>query len=868
MNRSPLLPAAVSFIAGLLAGSGLPYFPFTLTALFLLAAGVVLRRRPQYRLLLLGVPLGAACFLWHTLPVPADHLSRLLTDEAVLLEGVIDRPPLHRPDRVVLTLALRRIESAGHLQSASGRVRITVQAPDVHAGYGDVVRLEAKLHPPRGYRNLRSFDFEAYLLREGIAAVGSLTDPEAIEVIAQEGNLILRAVFAWRETIRQGIAGSLSGPPKSLLQALTIGEDGEVTEEMREAFMRAGVTHILSISGSHLGLLLIFCFAVVRWGIRLLPSRAILRLTLRVNPNKLAGLLAIPPVAFYALLAGGEVPTIRSLVMILLVLAALLLDREEDLLNSLALAALLILVWDPQALFDISFQLSFLSVLAIGVAFLRWRQYREDPFAERQALTAWARLRETGFLYLLITVAAGAGTAPLVAYYFNQCSLIGLLANLLIVPYVGFLVLPVGLASALGILWTGGALPLAEINAILLEGFYGLTRFFAAVPYGSFRLPAPSPAVLVLFYLLFAALLGTSRFRLARQKKRSARCLPSTAIGGLGTVAGLGLLALFLLAYFATRPLTISFLDVGQGDGMILAFPDGETMVLDGGGSYPARTAPARPVGGGGEDRFDPGKMAVSPALRNRGIRRIDYLVLSHPHPDHVGGLRQLVREFPVGEIWINGDPYPGPAYREFLTLAAERGIPAKTVGWQQDAIALGGAWIHLLHPFPEFVPWSKRGAFSDENSRSLVLKVTYGERSFLLTGDVEEEGEAELAAFGPLLKSDLLKVPHHGGRTSSTWPFLERVRPEAAVVQVGTRNRFGHPHAETLDRYATHGIPVYRTDLDGEVRVTTDGRDLRIVTYAGSRLTPLLAWPLRPWPLAQELENLRKAWHRFVGKW
>ncbi|MBI5379458.1 MAG: DNA internalization-related competence protein ComEC/Rec2 [Nitrospirae bacterium] len=853
MTRAPLLPAVTGFLLGLWLGAGLPYFPLTLIALFLLTAGIVLRRWPRHRLLLLGIPVGALYFLWQTLPVADHHLSHFLTEEAALLEGVIDRPPSHRPDRVVLTLTVRRIESNGYLQPASGRVRITVQAPEVNAGYGDVVRLEAKLHPPRGFRNFRAFDFEAYLAQKGIAAAGSVREHEAMEVLAQEGNLFLRAVFAWRERIRQGIAGSLSGPPAALLQALAVGEDGAVTEEMREAFMRAGVTHILSVSGSHLGLLLIFCFAAVRWGIRLLPSRVILRLTLRVNPNKLAGLLAIPPVAFYALLAGGEVPAIRSLVMILLVLAALLLDREEDLLNSLALAALLILLWDPQAIFDISFQLSFLSVFAIGVAFLRWKQLREDPFAERPEQTRWARLRETGFLYLLMTVAAGAGTAPLVAYYFNQCSLIGVLANLLIVPYVGFLVLPVGLASSLGILWTGGTLPLAEINALLLNGFYGLTRLFAAVPYGSFTLPAPSPAVLVLFYLLFAALL-------AWQKKQSARWM--------GTAADLGLLALILLAYLPTRSFTVSFLDVGQGDGMILELPNRQVAVLDGGGSFPVRTAPARPVGGGGENRFDPGKMAMAPALRNRGIRRIDYLVLSHPHPDHAGGLRHLLREFPVGEIWINGDPYPGPAYQEFLTLATERKISVRIVEWQREPLEIGGAWIHLLHPFPEFVPGSKRGAFSDENSRSLVLKVTYGERSFLLPGDVEEEGEVELTAFGPLLKSDLLKVPHHGGRTSSTWTFLERVRPEAAVVQVGARNRFGHPHTETLDRYAALGIPLYRTDLDGEVRVTTDGRDLRIVTFAGSRLTPLLAWPLQPWPLAQELENLRKAWHRFVGEW
>jgi competence protein ComEC len=853
MTRAPLLPVVTGFLLGLCLGAGLPYFPFTLTALFLLAAGIVLWRRPREAgLLLLAIPIGALHFLWQTLPVPADHLSRLLTEEAVLIEGVVDRPPFHRPDRVVLTLDVRRIESAGHLQPASGRVRVTVQASELPVGYGDVVRLETKLRPPRGFRNFRAFDFEAYLAREGIAAVGSVREHEAMEILAQEGNPFLRAVFAWRETIRQGIAGSLSGPPAALLQALAVGEDGAVTEEMREAFMRAGVTHILSISGSHLGLLLIVCFAMVRWGIRLLPSRVILRLTLRVNPNKLAGLLAIPPVAFYALLAGGEVPTIRSLVMILLVLAALLLDREEDLLNSLALAALLILVWDPQALFDISFQLSFLSVLAIGVAFLRWKQLREDPFAERPEQTVWTRLRETGLLYLLITVAATVGTAPLVAYYFNQCSLIGVLANLLIVPYVGFLVLPVGLASSLGILWTGGALPLAEINAHLLHGFYGLTRLFAAVPYGSYTLPAPSPAALLLCYFLLAALLAW-RLRPARW---------------MSAAAGLGLLALLLLAYLPTRSLTVSYLDVGQGDGMILELPNRQVAVLDGGGSFPVRppTLPGRAAGG--EDRFDPGKMAVAPALRNRGIRRIDYLVLSHPHPDHVGGLRHLLREFPVGEIWLNGDPYPGPAYREFLHMATERQTPLKIIGWQREPLEMDGVWIQILHPFPEFVPGSKRGAFSDENSRSLVLKVTHGERSFLLPGDVEEEGEAELTAFGPLLKSDLLKVPHHGGRTSSTWAFLERVRPEAAVVQVGARNRFGHPHAETLDRYAALGIPLYRTDLDGEVRVTTDGRDLRIVTYAGSRLEPLLVWPLRRWPPAQELENLRKAWHWILGEW
>jgi competence protein ComEC len=256
------------------------------------------------------------------------------------------------------------------------------------AGYDDRVSLTGRIHPPRGFRNPGGFDYPAYLARQGVYAVLSIKHGSDVRVLEQ-GTGILRAIQALRERIRQAILASLHGEGSAILLAMTIGEEGSLTDDLRERFMAAGVTHIISISGSHLGMVAVICFWITKQALFLLPERSYHWITIHADPRKIAALVTVVPVTFYAFLAGGQIATIRSLIMILAALAALILDREGDLLPALSLAALITLLTDPQALFDISFQLSYLSVLSIVFVVSTWNALnRLDPGRENAASPA------------------------------------------------------------------------------------------------------------------------------------------------------------------------------------------------------------------------------------------------------------------------------------------------------------------------------------------------------------------------------------------------------------------------------------------------------------------------------------------------
>ncbi len=846
--QKPLITLTLASVAGLLLGNSFLYAPAVVSALIvfsLMTAGACswFGVLPLRRLLVLAVPcaLGMAAYIYSAAWIPSDHYTRIFPDITGKHEitGTIASALDRDPDRTGFIVELHRIDDT----PVSGAIRMTVRTATTSLGYGDVIRFSGRFFEPGGFSNPAGFDYAAYLQAQGIRRTVSLKQEREIEIL-QRGSGLFRLIQDWRERIRQAFLASTTGQGSAILQAMTLGEEGGLTDEMRDRFMAAGVTHIISISGSHLGMVAILCFGLIRSALRLLPERQYLRLTLTTDPKKIAAWLTLPFLIFYTLLAGGQVATVRSLIMLLAALTALLLDREHALLHSLALAALLILAASPQAVFDISFQLSFLSVLAIASVVLLWNELHVP--AENRFL----RFRNSAFLLVLVSLSATLATAPLVAHYFNQFSLIGVVSNMIIVPFAGFVVVPLGLFSGLLSLLTG-TLPLPALNQLVAGRFCDTVTFFSRLPLAQFHPPAPGLLVLLACALLFGSGYAIIRSVLLYryQPLASSSRVPRNQMI-IAAVSGLLLILSVTIFFVPRRTGTVQFPDVGQGDCALITLASGENILIDGGGAY--------------DDRFDIGRRIVAPYLWNQGIHRIDLVILSHPHPDHMNGLKYLVRTFAIGEVWTSGLDRDLPGYAELERLISVRGIPIRVVSATDPPMVISDAEVRILHPAPGFRS-RERKAYAAENSRSLVVRIAMEGKVFLFAGDIGRDAEQDMLLREADLRCDLIKVPHHGSKSSSSEPFLFRARPEIGIVTVGRRNRYGHPSPEVVERYQTAGTRLFRTDQDGALTVTVDKGDL----FVRSWRTMMVQWIELTDPASwkrQEVKNWRALWLMATG--
>jgi competence protein ComEC len=353
---------------------------------------------------------------------------------------------------------------------------------------------------------------------------------------------------------------------------------------------------------------------------------------------------------------------------------------------------------------------------------------------------------------------------------------------------------------------------LLHLTAAIVAWMYGLIAFFAAIPYAAPRVGAVSLPVVVLAYVSFLLALYGRRHTLARWGAAASAIAVSIWLGWPGMFPN------------GRGELQVTFLDVGHGDASFIRFPQGTTMLIDGGGSY--------------RDDFDIGERVVAPFLWHQRVRQVDYVMASHPHPDHAKGLGAILRDFRVREFWDNGAREPSAWYNALRQTAIDRRIYRDLSVTGLEARTVDGVRLELLHPSAAFPPPPERrrrvGEDHGENNRSLVLKLTYGAISVLFTGDIEQEAEHFLLGSGHDLTATILKVPHHGSRTSSTEAFVRSVNPRAAVFSVQRDGRFGHPHPAVVERYSTLGTRIFRTDRDGAITLRTDGRSVWIEPHVG----------------------------------
>jgi competence protein ComEC len=749
-------------------------------------------------------------------PAPPPELD---AEGPVILSGCVVEPTLFSGDRARFLLELDR---GAHAQVTM----YTAEAEEPpRLRYGQRVEFDAKVRRPRNFGNPGAFDYVHYLARKEIFWTASTRPGTVIRILAgQCGSAFQGTIMNLRAAALERIERLHRGDPYStgMMQAILIGSSFQLQRVWTEQFRATGTFHAIVISGTH---------------IAVLSGCLLLLLRLCFVPLGIANLVTLAATWLYTLVTGWQPPCVRSAAGFTLFMIGRYFYREPRILNLLAAAAIGFLVLDPEQLFEPSFQLSFLAVGFIGAFASPMLEASTAPLAralsglddtgrdmhlparaaqfriEMRLLAEAIRLR-TGLsgrvARLLVTVPAWVlfyvyglmalsaivqiGLALPMVTYFHRIGFTGLSANIVVLPLFEVLV-PLGfIAVGTGWMWV----------ARLCGWLLGISR--AAVEWHAnlepnWRIPTP-PLWLVL--ATAAALIATA---LLRGRRKSA-----------GVAAVAVLLVVLCWHPFAPRvarnQLELTAIDVGQGDSLLVSFPDGKLMVVDGGG-IPAFGRRARAQMEIGED-------VVSPYLWDRSIRTLDVLALTHAHEHHLGGLPSLMENFHVRELWT-GAMSDNPQWNLLRARAGRLGVRIVPLQAGRN-FTYAGARIEVLAPLADYVPPQ-----NPRNNDSLVMRLCFGRNSFLLAGDAERQVETQLVAAARIPPTDVLKVAHHGSKTSSTPDFLDRLRPAFAIISAGFENSYGHPHPDVLARLAGHRVSVFRTDSDGLITIRSDGRRLYV---------------------------------------
>ncbi len=800
-----LIAPTISLLVGQAIAAGPWSIPAEAVALLLLPILFVVSRRWRRRAVLVVVSLLAMSvgYIRHRQLIspefPHNHLRSVMArdDGRIYLEGTLRHEPEKLVNRSRWQIAAERIWHPSGAEEITGDLLITLRSLRRDWRYGDRVRFWIRPSIPRDSGNPGGFDYATYLSRRAIYVTGFLDNDQEVELLAREGGSIRVVIEDLRRDIRRFIGRHLSHDNGALLAALVVGDMGGITKETRAAFTAAGVNHVLSISGLHVAMLGLVVFVLIRYGLQFSTV-----LMLRANLFKVAAFFSFVAVVFYTALAGAMVPTVRSAIMIGVYQLAVLLDREEEVFASLTLAALLIaLVW-PGVVADISFQLSFLAVLFIVWGMRKFHKWlapkRRDELPQERSWLA-ARLRQAS-MHLMVPLLATLGTGPLIAHYFGHLSLAGFVANPLVVPLVGFIVVPLGLVIGFfAVLAPEAGIPLAVVAEKLVSLTAWLVQLFANLPLANIGVPSPNAFEIALLYGLLVSVFAFAK---------TAHRMTALAIG----IAMLGAdVTYWWNERYQRKELRVTHLNVGQGDAAVLELPGSKIMLIDAGGAA---------VGD-----FDTGEAIVAPYLRSRKILKVDYLVVTHPRIDHYGGMRAIANEFSPQEFWSGAARGQTGRFDDLEETLERRAILRVALNDRQPCRTIDQVNFCALYP-----PVEK----SEEGS--VVLRLEYGKMRYLFAGDIDKRDEMLLLQRADEVRSSVLKVPRHGGPTASTPAFLAAVRPSLAIVSAGARSRNEAQREEIAERYQHVGAEILQTYRDGAIVIESDGNTLRYSGYKSGK--------------------------------
>ncbi len=785
----PFLFLSLSLIAGILFShllfSSLLVFVLCLGCILLLGWILFFLRRKNFSFVLVLLStflLGASLHTIYDRNFEENSLHTLKHKDYADFVGILKKSPSKGKDKDFLYLKVERVFYMQREQKIRGNLRVTVyHSPESFRLYdlavGDRIKVSARLFTSKGFRNFDDFSMDLYLKSLKIHNRAYSKSPLFVEKIRPGDKFSpLRLISIIRQSLQKKIEKHFSSSDTpilssqgAILEALLLGERGRMEDTVSRSLQSAGIYHLFAISGAHIAIISFLLFSLFK--IIQIPKR----------PSYLLLMLFL---IIYALLVEGRPSVMRAIIMALAFLLGKIIWSDVNLINTLSLSAFILLLLNPFSLFSVGFQLTFAATLSIILFFPRVIKYFPK-----------LPLRISEIFVLSLT--AQIGILPIMAIVFHRVAFSSLILNYAALPLVGTIM-------ATGYIF----LPLSFINPILGQLLAEAIRFLINLlinashlldwfPSISYRIPAPHLLITIGYFLFLLLLLLPTKIR--RQKLV---CL------------GFFLIFFFLLIIYPFPSLTKNFkltlIDVGQGESILVEFPGKKKMLIDGGG-FP-------------QSNFDIGERVVSHLLWGKGIKTLDYLVLTHAHPDHLKGLRAIARNFKIREFWEALSPKENKIYAEFKNL-----LPSSTLRrrlFRGDSHQEGSVRIDVLHPKKGeiFVP-------AVHNDHSLVLRLSYGQTAFFLSGDIGHDAETEILKNSKGIKSLVLKAPHHGSISSSSAAFLDKVNPQIVIISVGQGNRYGFPNQEVLERYATLGAKVYRTDSNGAIELSSDGKKISILT-------------------------------------
>jgi competence protein ComEC len=795
--------------------------------------------------------LGAGAAQIERVAIPLNEVTRLAgsgqlnLDQPLRWQGILREDPLRLPWGFRYGIDLEQVQTAGEWRGVHGGLRASYFFDERVAGNpapvraGERVEILARGRLVRNFGDPGAFDYRGALQQQGIELTATLRNPALMQELPGPAPRPSHYLARLRGRLLNDLDAMLSPAEDraAIARAMLLGDRSFLDSQQAESFRETGAFHVLVVAGLHVGVLAMFLF----W------AGKKLRL-----PIASRALLTIAALCFYVAIIQDRPPIIRAALMAIIYLLARILYRRVALLNAVSLAAITILLFRPSEIAQASFQLSFLAAGIIAAIAQPLLERTAEPYhralehlgdvtrdgshapkaaefrLDLRAISAWLRSLLPSKLaghsdqivalpcrvalrlweLAVLSIALQIGMLPLMARDFHRVSFIAPVANIPAVLLTSVIV-PFGFASlAIGAVWKGLGIILGRVLSFLIGVLAASIHWFAQLPSSSMRVPSPPTALLIGFFaaaLILSAAILTNRMWTSR-------------IGFAFVLVCAALIAIYpFRAQFERGRLEVTVLDVGQGDSIFVAFPDGRTMLVDAGG------LPGAGYVRGMRPGLDIGEDVVSPFLWSRGLKRIDTIVVTHAHEDHLGGMPAVLRNFRVGELWVGRDE-DAPAYRNVLAEARAKGVPVihRLRGEHFD---WAGVRLSVLWP-------DSSDPARARNDDSLVLRLKDGEDSFLLTGDIERAVERSILANRDELAANFLKVPHHGGKTSSTPAFLDAVHPAIAAISVGEANPFGHPSPDTIERILAEGTRLFRTDRDGAVTITTDGRSMNVRSF------------------------------------
>ena len=774
------------------SGLSLPFLLIGLLPLPLLMVRSLRRKSAVLTILCLLVLCGGALRFQSSQPVIDETHLQFYTDRGNMeLRGMVSDDPETGGMTTQLRFSIREIFIQDQWQQVSGTALLFVPPYPVY-GYGDMLQVSGKLETPA---QLDDFDYAAYLANQGIHA--TVLYP-AIEVLdTEKGIKPLTWIYSLRHRLSQSLTEVLPEPHASFAQSVILGMRKGIPSSLKDDFSRSGTAHLLAISGLHLS---IIAGMLLETGTRLFGKRRHSHIW-----------LALGGVWFYAVISGLNPPILRAAIMASTFLAAGILGRQRSAITGLAFAAAIMTATNPRTLWDVSFQLSFLAMAGLTTV---------SPFLQSHSKELVGRvLGEDGSAASIaryvtdnisITVGVLVTVWPLIAYYFGIISLVAPLATFLALPALPGIIITGTLAAGLGLF----IMPVAQVVGWLAWLFSSyillVVSGLAGIPGTSIEATGVSAGPVLAYYFIFvvAILLRKHWQKVPGTVQKSTRYI--SAIPGKWVIPPLALAAILISITAANMPngkLHVSFLDVGQGDAILIQTPAYQDILVDGG----------------------PNTSDVVQALGKKmpfWDRTIDLLVLTHPHADHLTGLLEVLHRYHVRQVLYPELDCDSPLCDEWYNLIETKGIKA-TIARAGQIISLGtdSTLIEVLNPPASFPP----GITPDIDDNGVVLRITAGNVSFLLTADISAQAESEMFKRRVALNSTVLKAGHHGSNTSTSREFLSVVDPRVVVISVGADNRFGHPDEEVLARLAgmVEEDNIYRTDRHGTIEFITDGEEL-----------------------------------------